>query len=77
MNFLNEMYEKEVAEELFTKSNRVTFQEFIDFLEKYSKHEYSSEQFETEMAVFDDDRNGEASFRDIHRVLKDYGNMDD
>ena len=80
MNFLNDMYEKEVREELFkgdTRSERVQFQAFIDFVDSHSKHEHTAQEFETELTVFDDDRNGEAAFTDIIRVLREYGKADD
>ena len=45
------------------------------FLESNSIHEYTPEQFEKDLNIFDEDRNGVAVIEDINRVLEDYSEL--
>ena len=59
------------------ESNRVTFTTFFQYLETNSVHELTPEQFEKDMAIFDEDHNGQAVIEDVVRVLKTYAELDD
>lgn len=54
---------------------RVTFNSFFMFLESNSIHEYTPEQFDKDMTIFDEDRNGVAVLEDINRVLENYSEL--
>ena len=57
------------------ENKRVTFNSFFMFLESNSIHEYTPEQFEKDLNIFDEDRNGVAVIEDINRVLEDYSEL--
>lgn len=77
MEFLNKQYSEQILTVLFEgKSNkRVTFNSFFAFLEQNSIHEYTPEQFEKDVAIFDEDRNGLAIIEDVNRVLGNYSEL--
>jgi Ca2+-binding EF-hand superfamily protein len=77
MEFLNKQYSEQVLQVLFEgkENKRVTFNSFFMFLESNSIHEYTPEQFDKDMNIFDEDRNGVAVIEDINRVLDNYSEL--
>lgn len=57
------------------KKNRVTFQKFIDYLEKSSSFDYSKQEYKHSLDVFDYGKNGQANISDIERSLQTYSNL--
>jgi len=53
----------------------VNFTQFFQYLETNSIHEIVPEQFEKDMAIFDEDHNGTAIVADVRRVLTAYTNL--
>lgn len=74
---MNKQYSEQVLQVLFEgkENKRVTFNSFFMFLETNSIHEYTPEQFEKDLNIFDEDRNGIAVIEDINRVLEDYSEL--
>ena len=80
MQFLINHYEEEIIEQLFdwdNENNRVSFEEFIEFINERCKFENTPEQFEKDLEVLDDDQNGTAAIEDVVRVMKMHEKMDD
>ena len=80
MHFLIEHYEEEIIEQLFdwdNENNRVSFEEFIEWINEKCKMENTPEQFEKDLEVLDDDQNGTAAIEDVIRVMKSHEKMDD
>ena len=55
----------------------MTFTQFFQYLETNSIHEMAPEQFEKDMAIFDEDHNGTAIVQDVRRVLSNYTDLSD
>ena len=77
MNFIVQHYKSGRGELFETEENptksRVTFPEFIDYLNIQSEFDHSDAEFKQKMDIFDMDGNGEeASVEDLRRVLKQY-----
>ena len=49
----------------------------MTFVETFSSHKHSSEEFEKALQVFDDDQDGKFYYRDIIRVMRDLGECSD
>ena len=62
LKFIVAEYETEVVNELFhgNKNNRVKFDDFIEFLDKWAIHDFTPEQYKSDLDVFDEDNNGTA-----------------
>ena len=80
MNFNNEFYEADVKENLFqsdTQNQRVTFPAFINWVDEKSVHQYVPNEFQHELTIFDDDRDGTALYEDMVRVMRIHGQCPD
>lgn len=78
MDFIKTDYSDNVKEQLFkgnTTTNRVAFDDFFQYLESSSSHNFTPEQFQVDMNIFDEDHNGQAVIEDVVRVLKTYAGL--
>jgi Ca2+-binding EF-hand superfamily protein len=53
----------------------VSFNGFLSWIESNCAHEFTPEQLEQEMKLFDEDKNGFAVREDVERVLATYTNL--
>ena len=80
LQFLISDYEDDIKEQIFEGSfsgNRATYDDFKEYIDEKTKFEEGPDQFEKDMAIFDEDMNGEALIDDVKRVMKDLAGMKD
>ena len=80
MDFINQHYNSGIGELFQTPENpsksRVTFQEFLRFLNQRSTFKFSAQEYRQAMEILDQEGEGkEAQIEDIKRVLKTYSKM--
>ena len=69
-----------MCEKIFSGSfngNRASYEDFKDYIDEKSKYEEGPDQYEKDMAIFDEDMNGAALIEDVKRVMKDLAGMND
>ena len=80
MDFINQHYNSGLGELFETPENpqksRVTFVEFMMYLNKEASFDYSDQQYRQAMEILDQEGEGqEAQIEDIKRVLSTYSKM--
>ena len=78
LQFLCDDFENELQEVLFKGSfdhERASYDEFKVFIDQHTKFEEGPDQYEKDMAIFDEDHNGMANVEDVKRVCKHLAGM--
>ena len=58
-------------------AGRAGYDDFKEYIDMKTKFEEGPDQFEKDMAIFDEDHNGMANVEDVKRVMKDLAGMKD
>ena len=80
LKFLIDDYLEDIRAEIFDgdfNGNRATYEAFKDYVDQKTKFEEGPDQYEKDMAIFDEDHNGKALIDDVRRVCKDLAGMSD
>ena len=55
--------------------DRASYDDFKEYIDMKTAFEEGPDQYEKDMAIFDEDHNGMAGIQDVKRVMKDLAGM--
>ena len=80
LQFLIDQYVDDLEEHVFDgdkQRNRASYEDFKEYIDMMTLFEEGPDVYEKDMAIFDEDHNGQAQIEDVKRVMKDLAGMGD